>query len=170
MTLDEIDQIFSLVTAWYPHSPLTPDTEVLWTTALAHAPGPLVKTRLETYLVDAEHRYPPLLSDLLTGSSPDQGEWAWLQVTDAIQRLGAYQQPQWKDDPLIAAAVKACGGWQALCWSSNLPADRAHFLRYYAAYQHRALQSQWNPVFQSLLPSRKEMLDPHAESTPHLSS
>jgi hypothetical protein len=152
MTLKDIDRVLAFLAAWYPHSPLPPDSEDLWAQTLEHLPADGVWNRLQRYVLDSSHRYPPLLADILVEPLTDQAEQAWLQVMDAVRRLGAYRTPQW-DDPAIDAAIRACGGWTAVCRSENMAADRAHFLRYYTAYRQRINQNTWQDFWHNL-PSR----------------
>lgn len=63
---------------------------------------------------------------------------AWGEVIRAIQKIGFYNSPHF-DDPLIARAVDALG-WQYLCSSENMVADRAHFAKLYEQFVEREKQ------------------------------
>ena len=47
-----------------------------------------------------------------------------------MQEVGRYRTTAFSH-PLITQAANQVGGWQALCESDNLVADRVHFLRFY---------------------------------------
>lgn len=63
---------------------------------------------------------------------------AWGVVLKTIERVGFYRMPSF-DDPLIARAVE-CMGWQYLCSSENVVADRAHFAKVYQQFCEREVQ------------------------------
>lgn len=149
MTLPEIDRVLALLAATYPHSLLPPESEALWAQALESLPATGVWSRLQAYILNPDHRYPPLLADILVEPWTDQAEHAWLAVATAIQDVGSYRVPVW-DDPACEQAIRACGGWAALCRSDNPAADRAHFLRYYTAYHRRTDRDQWTTFWQAL--------------------
>lgn len=180
MTLPEIDRVLALLAATYPHSPLPPESEELWTQALALLPADGVWPRLQQYILNPDHRYPPLLADILVAPWADQAEHAWLQVATAIHEVGSYGTPKW-NDPACAQAVRACGGWAALCHSENPAADRAHFLRYYTAYHRRADYDHWAafwhhlqasadvamPITQTASPSLPDFPPAVSDEVPH---
>lgn len=53
---------------------------------------------------------------------------AWASVSKAIGRVGRYRVPEW-EDPRIAVAVDALGGWEAICDMplKDVPTARAQF-------------------------------------------
>lgn len=63
---------------------------------------------------------------------------AWGVVLETIGRVGFYRSPHF-EDPLIARAVD-CMGWQYLCSSENIVADRAHFAKVYEQFVEREAQ------------------------------
>lgn len=63
---------------------------------------------------------------------------AWGIVLKTIERVGFYRMPTF-EDPLIARAVD-CMGWQYLCSSENVVADRAHFAKVYQQFCEREIQ------------------------------
>lgn len=63
--------------------------------------------------------------------SPAPGvDEAWGEVCEQIREVGHAARPAWSHEA-VASAVRAMGGWQALCSSTNPEADRAHFIRMY---------------------------------------
>lgn len=65
----------------------------------------------------------------LAGNYPSPGD-AWAEVMHQMREVGRYREPAFSH-AMIGLAVEHLGGWQALCESDNLVADRAHFLRIY---------------------------------------
>jgi len=63
---------------------------------------------------------------------------AWGLVLQAMHRIGFYRSPSF-DDPLITRAVNSLG-WQYLCTSENIVADRAHFAKVYEQLIQREMQ------------------------------
>lgn len=74
---------------------------------------------------------------------------AWGVVLKEIHRVGIYRLPQFSD-PLIARAVDALG-WQYLCSSENIVADRAHFAKVYEQFVEREAQDR------KLLPAARQI-------------
>jgi hypothetical protein len=66
---------------------------------------------------------------------PDVDE-AWAEVVAKVATVGRYRVPSWSH-PAIRAAVDALG-WGQVCSSSDLMADRAHFIRFYGKAHDRA--------------------------------
>jgi hypothetical protein len=71
---------------------------------------------------------------------------AWGDVLRAVSRYGAYRRPG-EDftfaDPVVARCVQSLG-WQQICASENVTADRAQFIRLYdttAGQTHRQAQA-----------------------------
>lgn len=64
---------------------------------------------------------------------------AWEEVQAALQLVGWTRTPEWSH-PAVGDAVRALGGWRAVCESTTLMADRAHFLRVYDAVRERHLR------------------------------
>lgn len=61
-------------------------------------------------------------------SFPTSGE-AWQMVLREISRVGGYKAPEIQD-PIVAEAVR-CVGWKDICYSENVEATRAHFMKAY---------------------------------------
>lgn len=73
---------------------------------------------------------------------PD-ADHAWAEVAHA-RKDGIYGRPVWSH-PAIADTVKAMGGIRELAVSTNLMADRAHFLRLYETCKARAERAKQLP-------------------------
>lgn len=80
------------------------------------------------------------------GAAPDT-DAAWAEVSNAIARVGwtvaLGNRIEWSH-PAVAAAVGALG-WDELCGSTNVVADRAHFARFYADTRERAVRAAAMP-------------------------
>lgn len=55
---------------------------------------------------------------------------AWGEVMAEVRRSGSYREPRFSSD-VIRQAVVALGGWQSICLSENVTADRARFVEVY---------------------------------------
>lgn len=86
------------------------------------------------------HPSPGELRDLaLTLISRDEksADEAWIEVLEAIRRIGSYGKPQWSND-LIERTVKAFG-WMELCMTENdqMSYARDSFMKIYKAQTAR---------------------------------
>ena len=61
---------------------------------------------------------------------------AWGEVVAEIGRVGSYGVPRFEHQ-LITDAVRYIGGWQRLCLSENMAADRARFIEAYTEVRRR---------------------------------
>ncbi len=61
---------------------------------------------------------------------------AYAEVLEAVRRIGYTGSPEWSH-PAVAQAVRAVGGWRAICESDNEPALRAHFAQMYRSASAR---------------------------------
>ena len=68
---------------------------------------------------------PAELVELINGPAGDQAITAWEQLTEAVQRHGAYDSVMFSDTR-ITRAVEAMGGWIAVC---NWPVAELHYRR-----------------------------------------
>ncbi len=90
--------------------------------------------------VISNERYFPAIATLrsaaLQNASQPSAEEAWGIVNDRIRRqgraAGALSLP-----PLFQTAIAACGGWPALCESTNPTGDRIAFVRAYTSANQR---------------------------------
>lgn len=64
---------------------------------------------------------------------------AWEQVVRKFRQGYSHSRvPEF--DELTAKALGAIGGWHYLCYSDNIPADRARFIQAYEQYAKRAAE------------------------------
>lgn len=149
MTEREGLEVLALFASAYPKEPMTDAQVSLYLTMLA----PYEFADVQRIAVMHIQRSPffPRISDLLLPltKSPDSDQ-AWAEVLSKIRAEGYYRTPVWSDEA-IADAVKAMG-WQELCMSENLEADRAHFARFYERAQARKQERvMWNRALESTM-------------------
>jgi len=96
---------------------------------------------------------------LAVDPTPEADE-AWQEVIAAVRTLGSWSEPTWSN-PLIGEAVNTLrGSWQELCANlleDELVAERAHFLKIYAAKRQTHQRH-----LQAVEPSHREHLKPAA--------
>lgn len=104
--------------------------------------GHLLEAATDQWLSTARpfHPSPGELRDLaLTLVSRDEksADEAWIEVLEAIRRIGSYGKPQWSND-LIERSVKAFG-WIELCMTENdqMSYARDSFMKIYKAQAAR---------------------------------
>ncbi len=90
---------------------------------------------------------------------PIGAEEAWVQVMDGIRRNGYMRAPKFAD-PRIARAIEAVGGWHNLATqlTTDVPMNRAHFLRCFAAYQETATDAREYNATHELLAKASERI------------
>lgn len=69
---------------------------------------------------------------------------AWGDVLTALKRLGSWTTPVF-DNEITQKAVD-CMGWQCLCESTNVEADRAHFMKMYEQLLSREKKNKLNGI------------------------
>lgn len=119
--------------------------------------GPELSKAMETWaslLADCDHerlvhaavthartcKFAPTVAELRATCIPPRArqigaEEAWVRVMGEIRRVGYMGTPKFSD-PKIMRAVEAVGGWRNLSTqlTTDVPMNRAHFLRCFAAY------------------------------------
>lgn len=127
-TFAQIAQVFRAV---YFKAAISDDTWLAYFMALADLPDEALIQAVSEHIAHNDEF--PTIAGLrrlaLAGNHPTFGD-AWGEVARQMQEVGRYRTPAFSH-PLITQAVNQVGGWQALCESDNLVADRAHFLRIY---------------------------------------
>jgi hypothetical protein len=92
---------------------------------------------------------------------------AWTEVLEEVARTGSYREPGFTS-PLIEKAVK-CLGWQNICLSENIMAERAHFFKIYTAYYQRAVEDAAElPALSEYVQNRKRLNGAIAQLTDKL--
>jgi hypothetical protein len=75
---------------------------------------------------------------------------AWEEVNQQMRAIGSYGEPDFSHR-IIRKAVDAVGGWNYLCLSENIVADRARFIEAFSSMHARANDEV------RMLPQLKEM-------------
>lgn len=123
--------IAQVLRAVYFKAAISDDTWLAYFMALADIPDDALIQAVSEHIAHNDEF--PTIAGLrrlaLAGQHPSPGD-AWGEVARQMQEVGRYRTPAFSH-PLITLAVEQVGGWQALCESDNLVADRAHFLRIY---------------------------------------
>lgn len=138
----EITKLVGVLAASYPAMQLSDDTVNAYVSMLKDIPVDVLKASVEQSVAESE--FLPTIARLrnkalaLVAPSRKDPMAAWGEVVKEIQRVGFYRSPQF-EDPLIAKAVE-CLGWQYLCSSENIVADRAHFAKVYEQFVEREAQ------------------------------
>jgi hypothetical protein len=155
-TFETITKVLAVISAAYPNFDLKPETVKVYLKLLADLPDELLEEASLLHI--AQSTYFPTVAELraaafelLESQNPHpNGVEAWGEVEDQIHRVGYTGQPVFQH-PLTAQLVSAMG-WQNLCRSENLVADRAHFLTAYEQLCSRERSQMrlmgWNPSLQ----------------------
>lgn len=143
MTKDELSRCIALMEGYWPHGvrTWTPEAVEIWEGLLLDLDARLVATAIQTLATRGREFPPPpgllrrqaleLVSDL------PNAEQAWGEVCEQIHRVGVYRgwsgsrELEWSH-PLVGRLADSLG-WEELCMSENQMADRAHFLKLWAA-------------------------------------
>jgi hypothetical protein len=124
-------QIAQVLRAVYFKAAISDDTWLAYFMALADIPDEALIRAVSEHIAHSDDF--PTIAGLrrlaLAGQHPSPGD-AWGEVARQMQDVGRYRTPVFSH-PLITQAVDQVGGWQGLCESDNLVADRVHFLRLY---------------------------------------
>lgn len=138
MTRAEYAQVMAFVAACWPHWQPTPETVAAGERLLIDLPQDAVLAAVEqSSLTDG---FAPGAGQIrsralaLLNPTPD-GDQAWSEVLEQIARQGWCGTPSWSHEA-VEATVNAFG-WHTLCESTNVVADRAHFLKLYETARHR---------------------------------
>jgi hypothetical protein len=93
-------------------------------------------------LLAKTERWFPTIAAIMEASAPvgRSPEEAWGTVLARIRQLGRMGGAAGLD-PDVRAAVDACGGWVAICESSNPTGDRITFVKAYSAIAQRAART-----------------------------
>lgn len=148
MTQAETAKLVAVLLAAFPQSRATQQTSQAYERMLGDLDYPAANAAVERLLATA--RFMPTIAEIrettlaLTVGEQKPGGEAWGVVQRAIGCEGVYRVPG-KDftfrDPVIARCVAALG-WEELCNSENLVADRARFVELYDKLAVQALRKQ----------------------------
>jgi hypothetical protein len=124
-------RVAQVLRAVYFKAAISDDTWLAYFMALADIPDVALVQAVSEHIAHNDEF--PTIAGLrrlaLAGQHPLPGD-AWGEVARRMQEVGRYRMPVFSHS-LILQAVEQIGGWNALCESDNLVADRAHFLRIY---------------------------------------
>lgn len=157
MTREDTIQVLSILKAAYPkfYANLTRDGAMqiieLWSAMFINDDVEYVKTALLKHI--ATNAFPPAIADIrkamlfvTDANENDLGE-AWGEVMRAVRNFGYIREKEALESlkSTTRRAVESMG-WQNICASENLMADRAHFLRIYEAIEKREKENMLLPL------------------------
>ena len=138
----EVTKLVAVLASAFPQTQMSDESINAYVAMLKDIPLEVLVVAVEQCIVESE--FLPSIAkvrdkalSLVRPERKDPME-AWGVVLTTIQRVGFYRSPTF-DDPLIARAVE-CLGWQYLCTSENVVADRAHFAKVYEQFREREIQ------------------------------
>ena len=143
---------------YYPREGLLPNSQAaeLWFRQLQDIPYPVAEAALNKWV--ATQKWSPSIAEIresaaaiTAGELPDWGE-AWEKAIGAVRRYGFYRQAEAMAslDDLTKRTVQRLG-YNELCMSENLMADRANFRMIYEQLLNRKKMDAQTPVQLSLL-------------------
>ena len=157
MTREETIQVLSILKAAYPkfYANLTRESAMqiieLWSVMFADDEVDHVKTAL--YKQIATRAFPPAIADIRKAmlfvtetNENDLGE-AWGEVMKAVRNFGYIRETEALEslNSITRKAVESMG-WQNICMSENLMADRAHFFKIYETMEKRDKENMLLPA------------------------
>lgn len=131
-----IAQILIILAAAYPRFDAPKDTSRVYAELLADIPNELLIAGAKHHATTS--KWFPSVAELRAAAFDIQAkaqgtpnaEEAWGEVMHQVRNVGSWGRPQFST-PLVGMAVDGLSGWATLCASTNVVADRAHFLRIY---------------------------------------
>ena len=134
MNKKEFATLVAALRTYYPRETILPNQQAmdLWYMELKDIPGEVAMMALREHV--SMSKWSPAISDLRElsakiqgGEAPDWGE-AWQKTQNAIRRMGMYREQEALEslDEITRATVERLG-FQNLCLSENVVADRARF-------------------------------------------
>jgi hypothetical protein len=136
----EIVKLVGMMAVAYPNTQVSSETIKVYVAMLEDVPLELLTISVQQCMAESE--FLPTVAKIrekaLALSKPVAPEplEAWGIVLKAFEKYGFYHSPEF-DDPIITKAVD-CIGWQMLCSSENVVADRAHFAKVYEGLVRQA--------------------------------
>lgn len=141
MNSKEYAEIMMLVRRYWQNFKPVPGTFETWERLLRDLPAPALAAAIDELAV-SHPEFPPGPGLMrrraleLPGGGPPSADEALSEVYRQVSLVGYLGVPRWSH-PAVEAAILALGGWQTLCRSEDMMADRAHFLKIYGAVEHR---------------------------------
>ena len=156
MTREETIQVLSILKAAYPkfYSNLTREGAMqiieLWSVMFVNDDAEHVKTALYKHI--ATSAYPPAIADIrkamlfVTDSDETDIGDAWGEVMRAVRNFGYMSEAEALEslNSVTRKAVESMG-YQNICMSENLMADRAHFFKIYETMEKREKENKLLP-------------------------
>ena len=136
----EIAKLVGVMATAYPNIQASEQMIESYATLLRDLPLDVLTISVQQCMVESEF-FPTIAKlrnkvlEITAPVAPEPLE-AWGIVLKEIQRVGFYHSPTF-NDPIITKAVD-CIGWQTLCSSENVVADRAHFSKVYEGLLRQA--------------------------------
>ncbi len=147
-------KVLATIGAAYPHHNVTRDTVALYADLLADIDPAVLRLAALKHI--AGSKWYPTVAELrsaatdLTRPRIRTGAEAWGDVLSEVKRVGSYKAPAFADP--VTARVVAGIGWQNICMSEDMMADRAHFIKAYEASSKRdADEAQQLPEIRALV-------------------
>ena len=149
-------EVMGVLAAAYPTFPLTKETISVYARVLTDIPDELLQMASLDSI--SKGKFFPTLAELRDSAisirtnragQPSAFE-AWEEVARLIRRKGHGDTPEFSN-PWIATAVRQIGGWNVICMSENMTADRARFFEAFQDAERR------NDAAERTLPQVKEL-------------
>src|SRR3990167_7053860 len=142
-----IVQVMGVLAAAYPSFSLTRETIAVYQRVLSDVPDELLQHAALDCI--SKGRFFPSVSELRDaalsikriGSGNPSAFEGWEEVVRVVREKGHGFLPEFSH-PWIGAAVRQIGGWQRLCMSENLVADRARFFEAFQDAERRNTESE----------------------------
>lgn len=153
MTFSEFSKIAIFIKTAYPNSTILPDdaSMIFWHKMLKDLDFMLCENAVLEHINTSV--FPPSIAEIREQCTkrminiPDWGE-AWGEIELAIRRYGYPRESEALDSlsELTREAVRRLG-WQNICMSENVVADRAHFSKIYDSLAKRTATDKQMPDF-----------------------
>jgi hypothetical protein len=138
MTPRQADTLLQALAAAYPRHPFSKGTRSLYMAFLVGLDYEAAHNGVKRHI--ATSKWFPTVAEIRDAAAAEsapalEADQAWPEVLAAVSRYGRNKTPEFAD-PMISKAVDAVG-WDAICNSTNIGVERAHFLRAFDAIRRR---------------------------------
>ena len=140
-------EVLGVLAAAFPQFNLTKETGAVYSRVLSDVPDELLQTAAldciskgKWFPAVAELRDAALSIKRIGSGNPSAFE-GWEEVIRLIREKGHGFLPEFSH-PWIASAVRQIGGWDRICMSENLVADRARFFEAFQDAERRNLEAE----------------------------